>query len=39
MAIVQKAMQRMGGQVWAESVPGKGAVFFWRRQSERGCYG
>lgn len=28
MAIVQKTMQRMGGRVWAESAPGKGATFF-----------
>lgn len=28
MAIVQKAMQRMGGRVWAESTPGKGTTFY-----------
>jgi PAS domain S-box-containing protein len=28
MAIVRKTMQRMGGRVWAESAPGKGATFF-----------
>lgn len=27
LAIVSKAVQRMGGQVWAESQPGQGAVF------------
>ena len=28
LAIVRKAMQRMGGRVWAESSPGAGATFF-----------
>ena len=28
LALVRKAMQRMGGQVWAESAPGQGASFF-----------
>lgn len=28
LAIVRKAMERMGGEVWAESVPGEGATFF-----------
>ncbi|MDD5366247.1 MAG: PAS domain S-box protein [Gallionellaceae bacterium] len=28
LAIVRKAMQRMGGRVWAESAPGQGATFF-----------
>jgi len=28
LAIVRKAMQRMGGQVWAESAPGQGATFY-----------
>lgn len=27
LAIVHKAMERMGGRVWAESEPGRGAVF------------
>jgi len=27
LAIVRKAMQRMGGRVWAEGTPGKGASF------------
>lgn len=27
LAIVHKAMQRMGGRVWAESAPGQGAAF------------
>jgi len=28
LALVRKAMQRMGGRAWAESVPGEGATFF-----------
>ncbi|HEU0265821.1 MAG TPA: PAS domain S-box protein [Geobacterales bacterium] len=28
LALVRKAMQRMGGQVWAESTPNEGATFF-----------
>ncbi len=28
LAIVRKAMQRMGGRAWAESQPGKGATFY-----------
>lgn len=28
LAIVRKAMQRVGGSVWAESAPGQGATFF-----------
>jgi signal transduction histidine kinase len=28
LALVTKAVQRMGGRVWAESTPGKGATFF-----------
>ncbi|HEY9194413.1 MAG TPA: PAS domain S-box protein [Methyloversatilis sp.] len=27
LALVRKAMQRMGGRVWADSVPGEGACF------------
>ena len=28
LAMVQKAMERMGGKIWAESEPGAGATFF-----------
>lgn len=28
LALVRKAMHRMGGQVYAESVPGEGATFY-----------
>jgi signal transduction histidine kinase len=28
LAMVQKAMERMGGKVWAESHPGAGATFY-----------
>lgn len=28
LALVRKAMQRMGGRVWAESLPGQGATFY-----------
>jgi len=28
LALVAKAVQRMGGRVWAESVPGEGTTFF-----------
>ena len=28
LAIVRKAMERMGGKAWAESEPGKGATFY-----------
>jgi signal transduction histidine kinase len=28
LAIVKKAMERMGGRAWAESAPGKGATFY-----------
>lgn len=28
LALVKKAVQRMGGRVWAQSMPGEGATFF-----------
>ena len=28
LALVRKAVQRMGGRVWAESAPGAGATFY-----------
>ena len=28
LAIVRKAVQRLGGRVWAENAPGEGAVFY-----------
>jgi PAS domain S-box-containing protein len=34
LALVRKALQRMGGRVWAESRPGDGAVFYVELPSE-----
>lgn len=28
LALVKKAMQRMGGRIWAQSIPGEGATFY-----------
>ncbi len=28
LALVRKAMERIGGRVWAESWPGQGATFY-----------
>ena len=28
LALVAKAVQRMGGRVWAQSAPGQGATFY-----------
>lgn len=33
LALVKKAMERMGGKVWAKSAPGRGATFFLELQS------
>jgi signal transduction histidine kinase len=30
LALVSKAMHRMGGRVWAHSAPAQGSTFFWR---------
>jgi len=30
LAMAHKAMERIGGRVWAESAPGVGAVFYLR---------
>jgi len=35
LAIARKAMQRMGGRVWAESAPSEGATFFLEIPRER----
>jgi len=34
LAIVRKAMERMGGKAWAESQPGHGATFYLQIPSE-----
>jgi light-regulated signal transduction histidine kinase (bacteriophytochrome) len=39
LAIVRKAMQRMGGHVWAESVSGVGATFFLEFPTRHGTQG
>jgi signal transduction histidine kinase len=36
LAIVRKAVERMGGRAWAEGQPGKGAVFFVEIPKTRG---
>lgn len=36
LALVRKAMQRMGGRVWVEAAPGKGAAFFLELPQETG---
>ena len=35
LAIVRKAMERMGGRAWAESEPGHGATFYLEFRNER----
>jgi signal transduction histidine kinase len=36
LAIVRKAMERMGGRAWAESTPGQGATFYLEIPNEPG---